>query len=168
MFAPCLSLAYLLLSTHRNNIAFSPLKARYCISQHTLRSAVNTLAWDLEFLSNHIGFVCVYLHLQRYQTFLDSTVPHLTSRWIATLVMMLLFMARIFYLQVEHFSLWQHNCHSALQSCFLCTFVSRAWHFLLNFHLYLGLKVIIISLLCFLPYLRHNSKGSLSSSQSQN
>ena len=132
MFAPCLSLAYLLLSTHRNNIAFFPLKARYCISQHTLTSAVNTLAWDLEFLSNHIDFVCVYLHLQRYQTFLDNTVPHLTSRWIATLVMMLLFMARIFYLQVEHFSLWQHNCHSALQSCFLCTFVSRAWHFLLN------------------------------------
>lgn len=36
---------------------------------------------------------------QRYQTFLDSTVPHLTPRWITTLVMMFLFMVRIFYLQ---------------------------------------------------------------------
>ncbi|XP_015768203.1 PREDICTED: protein RER1-like isoform X2 [Acropora digitifera] len=36
---------------------------------------------------------------QRYQTFLDSTVPHLTPRWITTLLMMFLFMARIFYLQ---------------------------------------------------------------------
>ncbi|KAK2547935.1 Protein RER1, partial [Acropora cervicornis] len=47
---------------------------RYCINQPTQTSA-------------------------RYQTFLDSTVPHLTPRWITTLVMMFLFMARIFYLQ---------------------------------------------------------------------
>ena len=37
---------------------------------------------------------------QRYQKFLDSTVPHLPLRWIATLVMTLLFLARVFYLQV--------------------------------------------------------------------
>lgn len=101
-----------------HNVIFFPLKKRYCISQHTQTLAVNVLAWDFEFFSNHYGFACVYLHLQRYQTFLDSTVPHLTPRWITTLLMMFLFMARIFYLQVEHFSLCQHNCLSALISCF--------------------------------------------------
>lgn len=116
---------------------FFPLKVRYCISQDTQTLAVNMLAWDFECLSNHYGFVCVYLHLQRYQTFLDSTVPHLTPRWITTLLMMFLFMARIFYLQVKHFSLCQHNCLSALISCVLCTFVWTAWHFPLNFLLHL-------------------------------
>ncbi|XP_068678217.1 protein RER1-like isoform X2 [Montipora capricornis] len=36
---------------------------------------------------------------QRYQRFLDNTVPHLLPRWIATFVMMVLFLSRIFYLQ---------------------------------------------------------------------
>ncbi|KAJ7393598.1 retention in endoplasmic reticulum protein 1 [Desmophyllum pertusum] len=36
---------------------------------------------------------------QRYQKFLDSTVPHLPLRWIATLVMILLFLVRVFFLQ---------------------------------------------------------------------
>lgn len=35
----------------------------------------------------------------RYQTFLDSTVPHLLPRWISTLVMMIVFLARILYVQ---------------------------------------------------------------------
>ena len=37
---------------------------------------------------------------QRYQKFLDTTVPHLPLRWVTTLVLTLLFLARIFYLQV--------------------------------------------------------------------
>ncbi|XP_027055493.1 protein RER1-like isoform X1 [Pocillopora damicornis] len=36
---------------------------------------------------------------QRYQTFLDTTVPHLALRWISTLVMILLFLVRVLYLQ---------------------------------------------------------------------
>ncbi|KAL9971413.1 hypothetical protein ACROYT_G023933 [Oculina patagonica] len=47
------------------------------------------------------GFVKkIYLTIsQRYQKFLDSTVPHLPLRWIATLVMTLLFLLRVFFLQ---------------------------------------------------------------------
>ncbi|PFX26286.1 Protein RER1 [Stylophora pistillata] len=36
---------------------------------------------------------------QRYQTFLDTTVPHLALRWISTLVMIVLFLVRVLYLQ---------------------------------------------------------------------
>ncbi|XP_020895290.1 protein RER1 [Exaiptasia diaphana] len=36
---------------------------------------------------------------QRYQKFLDDTTPHLAPRWIATLILMTIYLIRVFYLQ---------------------------------------------------------------------
>jgi len=36
---------------------------------------------------------------QRYQKFLDDTVPHLAGRWISTVILIFVYLVRVFYLQ---------------------------------------------------------------------
>ena len=79
-----------------------------------------------------------FFFLQRYQTFLDSTVPHLPLRWIATLVMMVAFLARVFYLQVQKLvhtnnDYWLGNGLCLEKACVFCLLVSKGLTALFNY-----------------------------------
>ena len=42
---------------------------------------------------------------RRFQTFIDKTVPFLLPRWISTLVLYVLYFARVFILQVFYWTI---------------------------------------------------------------
>lgn len=62
---------------------------------------MSTVTEESDSTQSQPGFIKkIYITVsQRYQKFLDDTVPHLAARWIATLVLLILYLVRVFYLQ---------------------------------------------------------------------